>query len=46
MDGLLDAVKIIMGENTHLVIENHYLGAYEWRYGTEPSQVNNKGSVP
>lgn len=27
MDGLLDAVKIIMGENTHLVIENHYLGA-------------------
>lgn len=27
MDGLLDAVKVLMGKNTRLVVENHYLGA-------------------
>ena len=27
MDGLLDAVRILAGSNTRLIIENHYLGA-------------------
>jgi SAM-dependent methyltransferase len=27
MGGLIQAVQILMGKNTHLIIENHYLGA-------------------
>jgi hypothetical protein len=32
MDGLLDAVKIIIGKNMRLIIENYYLGAVLERY--------------
>lgn len=32
MNGLLDAVKIMMGQNTRLIVENHYLGAVLDRY--------------
>jgi hypothetical protein len=32
MNGLLEAVKIMMGKNTHLIVENHYLGAVLDRY--------------
>ena len=27
MDGLIEAVKVLMGKNTRLIVENHYLGA-------------------
>ena len=27
MDGLIKAVKVLMGKNTRLIVENHYLGA-------------------
>jgi len=27
MDGLIEAVEVLMGENTRLIVENHYLGA-------------------
>ncbi len=27
MDGLLDAVQILMGKNSRLIVENHYLGS-------------------
>jgi SAM-dependent methyltransferase len=27
MDGLIKAVQVLMGKDTHLIIENHYLGA-------------------
>ena len=32
MNGLLESVKIMMGQNTRLIVENHYLGAVLDRY--------------